>query len=38
MLVMTLQLKVVLAVVRLHNPQDRCIEVLSHHEEAGYLC
>jgi hypothetical protein len=38
MLVMALQLKLVLAVVRLHSPQDRSIEVLLHGEEVGYLC
>jgi hypothetical protein len=38
MLVMALQLKVVLAVVRLHNLRDRSIEVLSHREEVGYSC
>jgi hypothetical protein len=36
MLMMALQLKVVLPVVRLHSPQDRSIEVLSHLEEVGY--
>jgi hypothetical protein len=38
MLAMALQLKVVLAVVRLCSPQDQSIEVLSHHEEVGYSC
>jgi hypothetical protein len=33
MLVTTLQLEVVLAVVRLHSPRDQSIEVLSHREE-----
>jgi hypothetical protein len=36
MLTMALQLKVVLPVVRLHSPQDRSIEVLSHLEEVRY--
>jgi hypothetical protein len=36
MLVMALQLKVVLAVVRLCSPRDQSFEV--HHEEVGYLC
>jgi hypothetical protein len=35
---MALQLKVVLAVVRLRSPRDRSIDVLSHREEVGYLC
>jgi hypothetical protein len=38
MLVMALQLKVVLAMVRLHSPRDQSIEVLLHHEEIGYSC
>jgi hypothetical protein len=38
MLAMALQLKVVLAVIMLHNLRDRIIEVLSHHKEDGYLC
>jgi hypothetical protein len=35
MLVATLQLKVVLPVVRLHNPRDQSIDVLSHHKEVN---
>jgi hypothetical protein len=38
MLVMALQLKVVLAVVRLCSPRAQSIEMLSHHEEVGYSC
>jgi hypothetical protein len=38
MLAMALQLKVVLAVVRLRIPQAQSIEVLSHHEEVEYFC
>jgi hypothetical protein len=38
MLAMTLQLKVVLAVVRLRSPRDQSIDVLSHREEVGYSC
>jgi hypothetical protein len=38
MLAMSLQLKVVLAIVRLHSPRDRSIEVLSHCEEVRYSC
>jgi hypothetical protein len=38
MLVMALQLKVVLAVVRLHSPHDRSIAELSHREEVRYSC
>jgi hypothetical protein len=38
MLVMVLQLKVVLAVVRLRDPRDWSIDVLSHREEVGYSC
>jgi hypothetical protein len=36
MLTMVLQLKVVLAVVRLRSPGARRIVVLSHREEVGY--
>jgi hypothetical protein len=36
MMAMALQLKVVLAVVRLRSPRDRRIEVLLHHEQVGY--
>jgi hypothetical protein len=35
-LVMALQLKVVLAMVRLCSPRDWSIEVLPHREEVGY--
>jgi hypothetical protein len=38
MLAIALQLKVVLAVVRLRNPRDQSIEVLLHREEVGYSC
>jgi hypothetical protein len=38
MLVMVLQLKVVLVVVRLRSLRAQSIEVLLHHEEVGYLC
>jgi hypothetical protein len=38
MLTTVLQLKVLLAVVRLHSPQDRSIEVFSHDEEVEYSC
>jgi hypothetical protein len=38
MRVMALQLKVVLAVVRLCSLRDRSIEVLSHREQVGYSC
>jgi hypothetical protein len=38
MLMMALQLKVVLDVVRLRGPRDQSIEVLSHREEVGYSC
>jgi hypothetical protein len=38
MLAMALQLKDVLAVVRLLSPQDGSIEVVSHREEVGYSC
>jgi hypothetical protein len=38
MLTMALQLKDVLAMVRLHSLRDRSIKVLSHREEVGYLC
>jgi hypothetical protein len=38
MLALVLQLKVVLAVVRLCNPRDESIMVLSHREEVGYSC
>jgi hypothetical protein len=38
MLAMALQLKVVLAVVRLHSPQAQSIKVLSHRKEVGYSC
>jgi hypothetical protein len=34
--VMALQLKVVLAMVRLCSPRDWSIEVLPHREEVGY--
>jgi hypothetical protein len=37
-LAMALQLKVVLAVVRLHCPRAQSIEVLSHHEQVRYSC
>jgi hypothetical protein len=38
MLVMALQLKVVLVVVRLRSPRAWSIEVLSQLEEVGYSC
>jgi hypothetical protein len=38
MLSMMLQLKVVLAVVRLRSPRAQSIEVLLHREEVGYSC
>jgi hypothetical protein len=38
MLVMALQLKVVLAVVRLRSPHDQSIAELSHREEVRYSC
>jgi hypothetical protein len=38
MLVMTLQLKVVLVMVRLRNPRARSIEVFLRREEVGYSC
>jgi hypothetical protein len=38
MLSMVLQLKVVLAEVRLHSPRDQSIKVLLHHEEVRYSC
>jgi hypothetical protein len=38
MLMMALQLKVILVVVRLRSPRDQSIEVLSHREEVGYSC
>jgi hypothetical protein len=38
MLVMALQLKVVLVVVRLRSPRAQNIEVLLHHVEVGYFC
>jgi hypothetical protein len=38
MLAMALQLKVVLAMVRLRSPGDQIIKVLSHHEEVEYSC
>jgi hypothetical protein len=38
MLAMALHLKVVLAVIRLRNPQDRSIEVLLDREDLRYLC
>jgi hypothetical protein len=38
MLVMPLQLKVVLVVIRLLSPRDQSIEVLSHREEVEYSC
>jgi hypothetical protein len=38
MVAMALQLKVVLAVVRLRSLRDRSIDVLSHREEVGYSC
>jgi hypothetical protein len=37
-MVMVLQLKVVLDVVRLCSPRAQSIEVLSHREEVGYSC
>jgi hypothetical protein len=38
MLMMALQLKVVLAVVRLRSPRAQSIEVLSYREEVRYSC
>jgi hypothetical protein len=38
MLTTTLQLKVVLVVVKLHSPQARSIEVLSQCAEVGLAC
>jgi hypothetical protein len=38
MLVIALQLKVVLVVIRLCSPQARNIKVLSQCEEAGLVC
>jgi hypothetical protein len=38
MLALALQLKVVLAVIRLLNPQDRSIEVLLDREDLRYSC
>jgi hypothetical protein len=38
MLAMALQLKGVLALVRLRSPRDRSMEILLHREEVGYSC
>jgi hypothetical protein len=38
MLAMVLQLNIVLVVVCLHSSRAESIDVLSHHEEVGYLC
>jgi hypothetical protein len=38
MLALALQLKVVLAVIRLLNPQDQSIEVLLDREDLRYSC
>jgi hypothetical protein len=38
MLAMVLQLKVILAMVRLRSPRAQSIEVLSHREEVRYFC
>jgi hypothetical protein len=38
MLAVMLQLKVVLAIVRLRSPRAQSIEILLHREEVGYLC